>query len=264
MEAPPCVPLATLNALVDIAVTEAALGFPELLCAWADTMDTFGPDNFSTLQRCVRDEVAKPSLKTALATLRMACWDSDVFYKFRGVLIEATPGAAGKLQADIGRDVRCVAARYFPLQATKDVSFDLGRILMGLRAYSDAIASFHASRRQCGDHHVTWYNIGICHWYLEEWPRARDMFAASLALRPDYADAASWRDRVEAKLQGLAFLRAEADATAAAAAGAAAGGEGGGSGGGVQGAVVAEEEGEGAGEGDGGDDDGGGAPGPVV
>ncbi len=27
---------------------------PELQYAWKDTMDTFGPDNFSTLQRCIK------------------------------------------------------------------------------------------------------------------------------------------------------------------------------------------------------------------
>jgi len=218
----PLVPAAEVMALVDVAVTDAALAYPELLCAWADCMDTFGPDNFAALQRCVRDELPRPSLKTALATLRMSCWDADVFYKFKAVFIEGTPAAPAKLQADIARDAQAVGARYFPLQASKDVSFELGRVHMGLRAYRNAIALFHASMRQCGEHHVTWYNIGICHWYLDEWTESQITFNTALTLRPDYTDAASWRDRVDAKIQGLAFLRtaaAAADAAAATAAG---------------------------------------------
>ena len=82
---------------------------------------TFGPDNFSVLQvggrlagwepadssstsltllhisfdcphhtrfdvqRCVKDETPTPTLKLALAAIRMSAWDSDVFYKFKQV-----------------------------------------------------------------------------------------------------------------------------------------------------------------------------------
>jgi hypothetical protein len=37
------------------------------------------------LQRCAKDEIPDPSLKTALAVIRMAGWDSDVFFKFKQV-----------------------------------------------------------------------------------------------------------------------------------------------------------------------------------
>ena len=59
------------------------------------------------------------------------------------------------LQVDLLRDVYEVAARYYPLQPSKDVSFDLGRICMGLQRYPQAIAFFDASQRQCGEHHVS-------------------------------------------------------------------------------------------------------------
>jgi SAM-dependent methyltransferase len=202
---------ADINTLADITVTESALQYPEMLCAWADAMDTFGPDNFSTLQRCVRDEIKTASVKTALATIRMSVWDSDVFYKFKQTIIEATPSASEKLQSDIHRDVTQILLRYFPLQHAKDVSFELARICMGLKRWHDAITLFHASRRQCGDHHVAWYNIGICNWYLSHWEEALKAFGKSLDMKPDYEDAASWKVRVEAKLHGDAFLKAASE-----------------------------------------------------
>ena len=37
------------------------------------------------LQRCIKDETPTPSLKLALSVIRMAAWDSDVFFKFKQV-----------------------------------------------------------------------------------------------------------------------------------------------------------------------------------
>ena len=104
----------SLSAEAVIAAAEATLppgalaAHPDMLLAWADTMDTFGPDTFSALQRSVKEEVAPgpPSLKLALATVRMAGYDADVFFKFKAVLIERTPAANEKTQADIARDVK--------------------------------------------------------------------------------------------------------------------------------------------------------------
>lgn len=44
-----------------------------------------GPEDFSALQRCVKEEAPNPSLKHLLALLRLANHDSEVFYKFRQV-----------------------------------------------------------------------------------------------------------------------------------------------------------------------------------
>jgi tetratricopeptide (TPR) repeat protein len=180
-------------------------------------MDTFGPENFATLQRCVRDELPAPSLKTALATIRLAAWDADVFYKFKQVLIDKAPACGERQAADLWADALQVAERYFPLQASKDVAFELGRVAMGVKRHADAIRLFNASALACGDHHVTRYNIGICHWYRGEWLAAQAAFDASIDMRPDYADAAAWRTKVAAKLQGEAFIGAHVAGGAAVA-----------------------------------------------
>lgn len=149
-------PVAEVAAGSEVTLPPSALeACPDTLFAWADAMDTFGPDNFSTLQRCVKDETPNPSLKLALSVLRMSLWDSDVFFKFKQTLIDRSTGASDKQQADMLRDVAEVAGRYYPLQPSKDVSFELGRICMGLQRYPQAIAFFEASQRQCGEHHVS-------------------------------------------------------------------------------------------------------------
>ena len=88
LDRPPPTPL-TLEEVVaaaDVTLPASALAtHRDLLYEWADCMDTFGPDNFSVLQRCVKDETPAPTLKLALAAVRMSAWDSDVFFKFKQV-----------------------------------------------------------------------------------------------------------------------------------------------------------------------------------
>lgn len=107
------------------------------------------------MQRCARDESKgdAASLRLALAVVRLATWDADVFLKFKANIIDRSPTVSERLAADMARDVAAIAARYFPLQAAKDVSFELGRVSMGLKRYGDALSLFSASQRQCGEHH---------------------------------------------------------------------------------------------------------------
>jgi hypothetical protein len=53
---------------------------------------------------------------------------------------------------------------------------------------------------------------------MEDLQGALACYTRSLEMRPDYAEAAHWKTRVEARLQGEAFKSAEAAAGTAAAA----------------------------------------------
>jgi tetratricopeptide (TPR) repeat protein len=163
---------------------------------WYDTMSDYNPEDFSNLQRSIKQENSNPSLKTALCTTRLAHWDPDVFLKFKRVLIDKTPYASEKEQVDIYRDAQEVWSCYYPLQKEKDVAFEIGRLMMGLRRYDEGIKFFVNSNKYCGEHHVTWYNIGICRSYVGEYDASLIAFDKSLEMKPDYQDAIRWRARV--------------------------------------------------------------------
>ena len=209
---------------------------PRLLAAWASSLlacaEVLGglglaPDDFAVLQRGVRDEVREPSLSTCLTLLRLAGHDADVFLKFRGVLQAATEGHRGgaggapagegagaaaphaprpgsqhydSMLRDLRDDLDRVYSAYYPLQASKDVCFELARILMNLHEYGAALRNFRRSRAHCGAHHVTAHNEGLCHYYLGDAPAAVACFRESLALCPHYAEAAGMLAKVETEL----------------------------------------------------------------
>ncbi|CAM9373962.1 unnamed protein product, partial [Phaeothamnion confervicola] len=169
---------------------------PQARAAFREGAVGFGPDGFSSLQRCLKEEGRGLSLRTAMAVLRLSHFDADVFYKFKQVFIDKGPYATEKLQEDIRRDMLLVYDCYYPLQPSKDVAFELGRIFMGLKDFEAASAFFRDSQRFCGVHHVSWYNMGVCHYYLNQLGPAEECFDHSLGLCPDYPDALKWRDKV--------------------------------------------------------------------
>jgi len=210
--APP--PASTPAALTALCSGELLPGWllaalPNLAMAWNDAMDGFGPDAFNTLQRRIVEEAktsaeGRPSLKTALATLRLACWDPDVFVKLKGSIIDGAPGASERAQHDIYRDVCRVYERYYPLRPASDVAFECGRVCMGLRRYPEAISLFLSSMRHCGEHHVTVHNCGICLFHLERFEAAAEAFAKALKLSPSYAEASHWLQRSQDKCKAKA------------------------------------------------------------
>lgn len=173
---------------------------PEMRLQWMECMETFGPDNFSTFQRAMKDETPSPSLKNVLAVLRLSQFDTDVFYKFKQILIDKAPFASEKQQNDIKRDVLEVYRGYYPLSKGKDIAFEMGRLMMGLKEYGRAISFFTDSQSFCGEHHVSWYNMGICFNYTGKLQDALQCFKNSLVLRPDYHDARGWRARIESRI----------------------------------------------------------------
>ena len=72
--------------------------------------------------------------------------------------------------------------------------------MMGLRRYDEGIEFFRKSNKFCGEHHVTWYNIGICCSYVGQCDASLDAFDKSLQMKPDYQDAIRWRSRVVEKM----------------------------------------------------------------
>jgi Tetratricopeptide repeat len=188
------------------ASSSASLPYRRLRLSVAEHLtDGFTVDDFSTLQRNIKDECPEPSLKHILALLALACHDADVFYKFKATMIEKTPTApADTVLRDVRSDVDRLFAGYYPLQKSKDICFECGRLLMGVRDYQSAIDFFARSNELCGEHHVTWHNMGICCYYLGDYDNALECFKSSLSLKSDYAEARLWWDKASSKRTSLA------------------------------------------------------------
>ena len=118
--------------------------------AFNEWANGFNPESFSTLQRCDRDESVSPGLKHAIAMVRLASNDADVFHKFKSTVIDKV--GALKTSESVRKDwktLRGVLENYYPLQPKRDVSFEVARVYMGLKDYRTSIRLFDASTEHC-------------------------------------------------------------------------------------------------------------------
>lgn len=136
------------------------------LFTFKESMISFGPESFSTLQRCIKEE-SIPKFKHLQALLRLSDGDADVFYKFRGIIVEqgtsniSADGSNCDLILDLKRVYNYIYILYqiakaiYPLQKQKDISFELGRLFMGLKLYHEAINYFNQSIEYCNEHYIS-------------------------------------------------------------------------------------------------------------
>ena len=187
----------------------ALLGFnfaknkaPMTCTAFEEWADNFGPESFSSLQRCDRAECNAPTLKHAFSLLRLGGNDADVFQKFRSVIISKVGSleTSPHTRADLRKTIKGVLENYFPLHKNKDVCFEVARVYMGLKDYRTAIRLFDCSIEDCGRHHVTTHNQGICFYYLEEYESAMEKFQESLSINEKYQEAKNWLKKTEERI----------------------------------------------------------------
>jgi len=209
--------------------------FEELRLQWEDGMKHFGATEFSSLQRAVKEELRAPdteslkipptttpemaneadqiisstvisasptpSLRLALTLVRLSEYDPEVFYKFRRAVVDKCPYASNRMQHDIRVDAQRIGENYYPLANKKaDVAFELGRVMMGIKEFALAINFFQDSQKNFGEHHINWYNMGICYRYVDKMEKALNCFDRSLELQPQYLEAIRWKTMVENEL----------------------------------------------------------------
>jgi singapore isolate B (sub-type 7) whole genome shotgun sequence assembly, scaffold_8 len=97
---------------------------------------TYVPESFNTTQKCLKEESSpSPSVAAVISVLRLARFDTDVFMKFKQVLIErgGYAGSSPATRKDILYDLSGVRNQYYPIKSTYDVCFELARIHMGIK-----------------------------------------------------------------------------------------------------------------------------------
>ena len=55
---------------------------------------------------------------------------------------------------------------YYVLDKDKDIAFEIGRFYYGIREYEKALGYYRDSTSSIGEHHVTFHNMGLCHYSM--------------------------------------------------------------------------------------------------
>ena len=62
--------------------------------------------------------------------------------------------------------------------------------------YQKAIHFYRTSIECSGEHHVTFHNMGLCHYSLNQLQLAMQNFNSALLLKNDYAKARAWQQKL--------------------------------------------------------------------
>lgn len=167
--------------------------------AFEENVVSFSPENFNVLQRCLKDEILRPSVKLVMTLFRLSGHDSDIFFKFREFLTEnlVIPHVSEKQVVDICADLKKVYETYYPLLKSRDVAFEIGRLFMGMQRHNDAIDYFINSIHDIDAHYVTYYNLGVCYFHSGLIYESFKHFQLALDIQPDYIEARNWLDKLK-------------------------------------------------------------------
>ena len=134
--------------------------FPNLLQAFEDHIDLFGPNDFFVIQKCVHEETgSNTSLRSMVSLLKLSNWDSEIFFKFREMILAQAPSAGIKLRIDLCRGIPLLWRNYFGLGQDTDIAFEIGRLYYALCNYREALVYYQLSVDLIGPHHVTFHNM---------------------------------------------------------------------------------------------------------
>jgi hypothetical protein len=170
--------------------------------AFADAVEGFGPTDFYLLQEGVRKAISsKARLPHLLAMLRLSGFDPSLFYMLREPLLALVEQASPTQQREMHRAIERIWDNYYSIGESKDLAFEAGRVLGRMKRHGDAIAYYEQSLRTFGDHHATWYNLGLCRFHLDGFDEALRCFERALELDSSFDPARSWRLRTIAEIE---------------------------------------------------------------
>jgi tetratricopeptide (TPR) repeat protein len=166
--------------------------FADTELAFQEFIDRFGPYDFYTLANQVRS--LGLSAEGAMELIRLSQFDPQVFLDHEKVLLDQASSLSETQRVELQVILEGVWENAYPLG--RDVPFELGRVFLAMRKPREALRYNELSLKQFGEHHVTYCNMGICHYQAEDIESAVRCFERSLSIAPDYGLPKAWLARI--------------------------------------------------------------------
>jgi tetratricopeptide (TPR) repeat protein len=177
-----------------------AAAFAESRLAFRDAVESFSPFDYHRVSSGIRKDYAEPPLEFILSLLKLGDWDYQFLVRYAPVIAREAARATEGVKWELRRALDAVWDNFYPMGV--DVAFEIGRILAAMHLPLDALRYYKESLRIAGAHHATFYNMGLCLYYLQQPAEALRFMERSLAIKPEYPRAREWRNRLRAEIGG--------------------------------------------------------------
>jgi tetratricopeptide (TPR) repeat protein len=176
-----------------------ASSLPETTCAFRENLASFGVYEYFTLATAMRQKDAfEPTLPLLLGLLRLSDGDYNVILSNATLLTKLAKAADPGSRRDLLAALERAWESFYPMD--RDFPFELGRIYSALERPMDALRCYQTSLRLFGDHEATFMNAGLALYRLQQRKEALAMMERALAIKPSYASARDWRNRIQSEL----------------------------------------------------------------
>lgn len=169
--------------------------------AYAAAIEQFGPDDFFTLKKGVEKTYDTMTLPQILALLRLSGWDANILLGCFPTLLDRVDSLSERERQALYEAIRQVWETYFPIGEKRDLAFFLGMLLYGMAYYSEALGYFQHSLQFYGPDASTAYNIGMCHYCLQQLEVAGACVDQALELDAAFEPARGMQIKIQAEMK---------------------------------------------------------------
>jgi hypothetical protein len=177
------------NSLNIVTMHMGAGDHPDTRAAFADAIETFGPDDYFLVRKAVESHSDEATLTDLMALLRLSKNDPRMLRQLLPQLRKRAAKATAAQRRDLTRTVMRAWELHFHIGEDFDLPFAVGVMLIELRQLEEAIRLLLTSWEWYGPDAGTAYNLALAHARLGRDAEARPWIARSLEREPAHAAA---------------------------------------------------------------------------
>ncbi|HYH95657.1 tetratricopeptide repeat protein [Hyalangium sp.] len=159
---------------------------PETRLAYELAVGRGGPDDLFSLWSGLQGGVEKLGIEPVLSLIRLSRWDPRILQGVLPALWNQEEGTSAAMREEVLRMVMRVWEHYYPIGEKRDLAFELAMLVYAYGGYTEALGLFQDSLRSYGSDARAWWNMGLCHFGLEQPEEALRCFGEAARLDPGF------------------------------------------------------------------------------
>lgn len=152
--------------------------------ALEQSIEGFSPSDFFILYEHIDDTIEDAKLKTLASFLSLSQWDPFVFHNVHADLVELLNDADAEMADYLLKNMPKVYDNFYYVPGCDDIYFALGLFYYELDHFNEALKYYHLSEKHFEVGFESAFNIGLCHFYLEEYSASLEYLNKALEFKP--------------------------------------------------------------------------------
>jgi tetratricopeptide (TPR) repeat protein len=126
-------------------------------------------------------------------------WDHVLFDACFNVILSQLGNSYSALVTDLIEAMPKIAANFYYLPGTENTLANIGVFFQLIQDYKMALQYYQRSKGYFDNVDTVSYNMGLCHYFLQEYPQALAKFHEAVTINPHYIMAKGWIAQIESE-----------------------------------------------------------------